>query len=401
MVDQYCPGRKPVCSDAPGLVRLCPGPDAGSGCPPMPNSISRAPRPSRHPGPPAAGSAWLARLPDPSRKFLEELVDLRLLSASGVDPFLEARADRLQHYRGEVEIGRALIDADLLTSFQLDRVLAGQSHGLVLGNYRIQQQIGSGGMGLVYLGEHLLMRRRVAVKVLPVDDACHVSLRQRFYAEMRLLAELNHPNIVQAFDAGELPAVGPNMPALVYLVMELIENGDLEQHVERQGPPAVAQPCAWVAQAAQGLQAAHDLHVVHRDVKPSNLLICSRGLVKLVDFGLARQFCSQLTDPQALLGSVEFMAPEQSHDPSAVGPEADVYGLAATLFWLMTAQAPYPFRRNVGAALRALQHETPRRLKDLRPDVPPDLDALVDRMLSRDPRGRPTPAEVGTALAPF
>ncbi len=352
---------------------------------------------------PAAGALpWASRLPPAARRFLDYLVAQRLVADDAVGPFLEARLDRLGEYAAEVEIGQALVEAGLLTSFQLDRVLAGNTHGLLLGNYRILEQIGSGGMGLVYVGEHRLMRRRVAVKVLPVDDDCHASLRQRFYAEMRVLAELNHPNIIQAFDAGDVPAPGPNMPALTYLVMELVPGGDLEQYVERNGPLSVARACDWIRQAAQGLQAAHDLHVVHRDIKPSNLLLDGQGQIKLVDFGLVRQFCSQLTDPRALLGSVEFMAPEQSFDPSGVGPEADVYGLAATLFWLLSGEAPYPLCRNVGTALRALQRDRPRRIRDLRPDVPPDLDALVARMLSRDPGRRPSPPlAVSTALAPF
>jgi response regulator RpfG family c-di-GMP phosphodiesterase len=354
-----------------------------------------------------ASSPWGTHLPAPAQAFLDYLVGLELVAADAVGPFLETRLDRLPDYAGEVEIGQALVQANLLTAFQLERVLSGSAHGLLLGNYVIRDQIGSGGMGLVFLGEHRLMKRRVAIKVLPVDDDCPFALRQRFYAEMRVLADLNHPNIVQAFDAGDIPAPGPNMPALTYLVMELVAGGDLEQYVERNGPLAVVQACDWIRQAAQGLQAAHDTHVVHRDIKPSNLLLdrpdaAGGGHIKLVDFGLVRQFCSQLTDPRTLLGSVEFMAPEQSYDPSGVGPEADIYGLGSTLFWLLTGEAPYPFMRNVGSTLRALQRDPPRRLRDLRPDVPVELDELVDRMLSRDPGHRPSPPlAVSTALAPF
>ena len=360
--------------------------------------MTHPPRQSRRPLP----APWGARLPAVSQRFLDELVRLRLLGADAAASFLEARGDRLGEYVGEIELGHALVEASLLTNFQLERVLAGGAHGLILGNYLILEHIGSGGMGLVYLGEHRLMKRRVAIKVLPVDADCHVSLRQRFYAEMRVLAELNHPNIVQAFDAGDVPPPGPNMPALTYLVMELVSGGDLEQYVESHGPLSVPQACDWMRQAAQGLQAAHDMHVVHRDIKPSNLLLAAHGQVKLVDFGLVRQFCSQLTDPRALLGSVEFMAPEQSFDPSGVGPEADIYGLGATLFWLLTGEAPYPFMRNVGGALRALQREPPRRLRELRPDAPPELEDLIDRLLERDPARRPAPPlAVSTALAPF
>src|SRR5437016_5429216 len=129
---------------------------------------------------PRRPSPWLPRLPEGSHDFLEELIRLGLIPLEEAHPFLEERADRLDEYVGEVEIGQALIESGLLTSFQLDRVLAGQTHGLMLGNYRVLDQIGSGGMGLVYLGEHCLMKRLVAIKVLPVDDDCDYSLRQRF-----------------------------------------------------------------------------------------------------------------------------------------------------------------------------------------------------------------------------
>src|SRR5262249_22800959 len=155
-----------------------------------------------------------------------------------------------------------------------------------------------------------------------------------------------------------------------------------------KGPRSISQACDWIRQAACGLQEAHDHHLIHRDIKPSNLLLSGHGQVKVVDFGLARQFCSNLTDPRALLGSVEVMAPEQSYDPSAVGGEVDIYGVGATLFGLLTGEPLYRHARPVGAALRAFKKEPPRRLRQLRRDVPEGLDSLVDRMLARDPRQR-------------
>src|SRR5262249_45145557 len=142
----------------------------------------------------------------------------------------------------------------------------------------------------------------------------------------------------------------------------------------------------------------------HRDVKPSNLLLNASRQVKLVDFGLARQFASRLTDQRALLGSVDFMAPEQSHDPSLVGKQADVYGLGATLFWLLAGEGPYPSPspRRLGPGARALRQDGPRRISSLRADVPPELDDLVARMLDRDPAKRPSsPLAVGNALRAF
>jgi response regulator RpfG family c-di-GMP phosphodiesterase/serine/threonine protein kinase len=334
--------------------------------------------------------------------FLAKLLELPLLEPTALEQFLEARKDRLGEYRTARDMGQALVQARLLTAYQLERVLTATTHGLVLGSYRVLEALGNGGMGVVFLAEHCLMKRRVAIKVLPVDEDCPTAVRERFYGEMRVLAELSHPNVILAFDAGEIHSQDKALPDLIYLVMEVVDGGDLEKHVMSQGPCSVNDACDFVRQAACGLQAAHDRHLIHRDVKPSNLLLTSTNQVKLVDFGLARQFCSQLTDPRSLLGSIEFMAPEQSHDPSSVGKAADIYGLGATLFWLLTGEPPYPFTRFIGAALRALQHQPPRRLRALRPDMPQELDELVARMMERNPARRPSsPLSVAMSLMRF
>jgi response regulator RpfG family c-di-GMP phosphodiesterase/tRNA A-37 threonylcarbamoyl transferase component Bud32 len=334
--------------------------------------------------------------------FLNRLLESRLLDLSAIEGFLQERGEHLDVWASEERLGHSLVQAGLLTRYQLECVLTGNVHTLLLGGYRVLERLGSGGMGVVYRAEHCLMKRRVAVKVLPVDEDCPSSVRQRFYGEMRVLADLHHANVVLAFDAGEVPPPGPDMPGMIYLVMELIDGCDLDRYVVENSRLPVAEACEAIRQAACGLQAAHDRHLVHRDVKPSNLLRTLRGHVKLVDFGLARQFCSRLTDPRALLGSVEFMAPEQSYDPSTVGKEADIYGLGATLFWLLTGEAPYPFTRNVGEALRSLQRQPPRTLRSLRPDVPVELEALVAQMLDREPARRPPlPLAVMNALTPY
>jgi putative two-component system response regulator len=343
-----------------------------------------------------------SRLPAAARGLLEEALALRLLDAGAVGTFLKAQAHLLPTYGGVERLGRALVHAGLLTPYQFVRLRGGDVYGLVLGGYRVLEELGGGGMGKVYLAEHGLLKRRVAVKVLPDDDECPPALRERFYAEMRVLADLHHPNVVLAIDAGEVPPPDENTPGLSYLVLELVAGGDLEQHVRRHGPCDVVEACDYVRQAACGLQAAHDRHLIHRDVKPSNLLRRDDGRIKVVDFGLARRYCSRLTDHRALLGSLDFMPPEQSHDPSSVGVPADVYGLGATLFWLLTGEPPYPTTRHLGAALRQLRQDEPRPLRLLRPEAPPELEDLLLRLLDRTPSRRPPSAHaVQEALAPF
>jgi response regulator RpfG family c-di-GMP phosphodiesterase/serine/threonine protein kinase len=336
------------------------------------------------------------------RPFVDQLTDLDLVSPASLSAFLQENAAHLHEFTTPPLLGSALVEAGVLTAYQLERVLAGTLHGLVLGNYRVLDRMGGGSVCVVFLAEHFLMKRRVAIKVLPVDDDFPPEVLERFYGEMRVLADLHHPNIVLAYDAGRLPPPRPNDPALHYMVMELVAGGDLEEFGNKHGPLPIAQACDFIRQAACGLQEAHDHHLIHRDIKPSNLLLTPQGQVKVVDFGLARQFTSNLTEPRALLGSIEFMAPEQALDATQVSAHADIYGLGATLFWLLTGQLPYPPKRTIAEALRALQQERPQRLRSLRSEVPPDLEALVDRMLDRDPRQRPAmPVAVMNALHRF
>jgi response regulator RpfG family c-di-GMP phosphodiesterase/tRNA A-37 threonylcarbamoyl transferase component Bud32 len=334
----------------------------------------------------------VAPLPRPARTFLEKLVQIQLLDSAAVSLFLQQYHDRLAAFLDLEMLGDALVDSELLTPYQLNRIRAGTTHGLVLGSYRVRDRLGGGGVGVVFLGEHVLLRRRVAIKVVPVDDHFPAAILDRFHSEMRVLAEMQHPHVVLAYDAGRLLAPSPKAPALHYLVMELLSGGDLEQFIDRGGPAPVSQSCEWIRQAASGLQESHDRHLIHRDLKPSNMLLTADNQVKLVDFGLARQFTSNRTDPRALLGSLDFMAPEQSIDASAVGPAADIYGLGATLFWLLTADAPYPSDSSVAKALYQLQFTRPRRVRDLKPELPQAIDDLVERMLARDPAKRPSSA---------
>ena len=281
--------------------------------------------------------------------MLSHLVKAQLLTQASVEQFIQFHADRLAEFTNTEKIGRAFVATGLVTKYQIERVLAGSTHGLVLGNYRVLDRLGGGSVGVVFLAEHLLLKRKVAIKVLTTDDDFPQSVLERFYGEMRVLAELNHPHIVAAYDAGVVPAGDPKQQTLHYLVMELLES-DLEQYVYDHGMVPLAQACEWMRQAASGLQQAHDHHLIHRDLKPSNLLLDANNRIRIVDFGLAREFHSNRTEPRSLLGSIEFMPPEQSIDPTSVRIAADIHGLGATLFWLVSGHTPYPREHNVADA---------------------------------------------------
>jgi serine/threonine protein kinase len=341
------------------------------------------------------------KLPAAARELLRDVLALPLADRPAVDAFLAKYAEKLPGLNSRDRVGVALVQAGVLTDYQRDRVVAGSSFGLVLGPYRVLDRLGGGSVGVLFRGEHTLLRRQVALKVVPVDDAGRVDLRDRFHAEMRALAALDHPHVATVHDAGVLPSPGPGQLALHYLVLELVTGGDLEQQVYDRGLPTPAQACEWIRQAAAGVRAAHDLNLVHRDVKPSNLLLTTDGRMKVADFGLARQPVGGKTRPGTLLGSVEFMAPEQAADPASVGPPADVYGLGAVLFWLLTGQLPLPRGHSVAAALKILLAEKPRRVRELWPEAPAELDALLHKMLARDPADRPTAVAVMDGLTPF
>jgi serine/threonine protein kinase len=349
----------------------------------------------------AIHSSGIEQLPSVGRAFMDNLLRSNLLSASMADRFLESNARRLPECDSAAALGEFLIEAGLLTQYQFDRIMAGTAYGLVLGQYRVLERLGAGGMGIVFLAQHMLMKRKVAIKVLPVDDNCPPDVVKRFYVEMQVLAQLHHPNIVMAFDSGRVDSA-PGFPRLLYLVMELVDGCDLERYVDRHGPVPIGTACNWIRQAALGLQEAHNHNLVHRDIKPSNLLLTKDGKVKLVDFGLVRQFSSTMTDPKAALGTLDFMPPEQSVDPSSVGTLADIYSLGATLFWLLTAQPVYPRVKSLMAAMKQIQENPPQRLRSLRPDAPPELEAVLLRLLDRDPTRRPPMAlNVMKYLEPF
>jgi response regulator RpfG family c-di-GMP phosphodiesterase len=345
-------------------------------------------------------------------QFLQNLTESKLVGEHELPPFLAERPDL-----GEDDaplLADALVARGLLNDYQARRVLAGQTFGLVLGNYRILNRIGSGGMGVVYKAEHIHMKRTVALKVLAIEEEeTRAVFLERFTSEMQALAVLRHPNIVLAFDAGEVEIPGGERKVLRYLVMEYVQGKDLEQYVLEHGALPIPLACDYIRQAANGLRHAHEHGLIHRDIKPSNLLVTvdddrdntgspTRGQIKILDFGLARLCRHRHTEAHSLVGTVDYMAPEQARDARAVDIRADIYALGGTLHWLLTAQKPFPLDRPIVEELLARQHESPTPVRSLRPEVPEGLEQVLGRMMARDPAERmSSPVAVLAALNDF
>ena len=273
-----------------------------------------------------------------------------------------------------------------------------------IGPYRIISKLGSGGMGSVYKAFQPRLNRFVAIKMLPKGLLEDQVARQRFDRELKAAGRVLHPNIVTAFDAGQAGNID-------YLVMELVEGFDLARLAGRVTPFPVADACELVRQASLGLAEVHKLGLVHRDIKPANLMLGPHGNLKILDLGLAllQQPMSgekgvDLTNTNQMMGTFDYMAPEQCVDSHAVDERADVYALGATLFRLLSGSVPFGHRRTLTQVgrLSAKLLETPPSLRELRSDVPDALAAIVERMLAREPERRVASAtEVAKLLEPF
>ncbi len=284
-----------------------------------------------------------------------------------------------------------------------DAVPSGVAESLgELGEYRLLAKLGEGGMGAVYKALHTRLDKIVALKLLPERQETNDWAISRFEREMKAIGRLNHPNVIQAYDARQIGTTR-------FLVTEYVDGIDLGELLRRRGPLPLAAACELVRQAALGLQAAHELGLVHRDVKPSNLMLTRHGQVKVLDLGLARLQSSrvppgELTSSGQIMGTADYMAPEQVSDSHRVDIRADIYSLGCTLYKLLTGEVLFggpeyesPFEKMSAQVLKA-----PPPLRRLRPDAPAALTAVVERMLAKKPADRyATPAEVAAVLGPL
>lgn len=305
-------------------------------------------------------------------------------------------------------LARELVQRGWLTPFQANKLFLERGDDLLLGSYILLERLGVGGMGEVYKARHAKLDKIVAIKLVRSDRLNDAETLRRFQREVRAAAQLNHPNIVHAYDCDE--AGGKH-----FLVLEYVEGIDLARLVKKQGPLPMAQACDYIRQAALGLQHAFEHGLVHRDIKPHNLLLTQssgrassvEAVVKILDLGLARlsrgaesESTSTMTGLGMVMGTLDYLAPEQARDAHSADTRADLYSLGCTFFFLLAGRVPFP--GGGGATEKLLKHqvEQPPALRKFRPDLPPALAAIVSKLMAKRPEARyQTPAELAILLS--
>lgn len=288
-----------------------------------------------------------------------------------------------------------LIEQKLITRWHADKLVVGKYKGFFLGKHKLLGHLGSGGMSSVYLAEHRAMHHKRAIKVLPKSRLGNSSYLARFQLEAKAIAALNHPNIVRAFDIDQENDTH-------YIVMEYVDGADLQTMVKRRLDKYKDQPdkkfldfglvAGYIAQAARGLQHAHDMGLIHRDVKPANLLVNSNGVIKLLDLGLAlfsddTQASLTIDYNDKVLGTADYLAPEQALNSHTVDSRADIYGLGCTMYFLLTGHPPFP-EGTIAQRIAKHQSTMPPDIRAERPEVPGELEGICFKMIQKDPKFR-------------
>ena len=291
------------------------------------------------------------------------------------------------------KLARQLVKSKLLSEYQAEQLLSGRTK-LTLGPYIITDWIGQGGMGQVFKAVHELLGRESAIKVLPLHKITPEAI-SNFRREIRAQAKLDHPNLVRAFDAGEDGNVQ-------YLVVEYVPGTDLRRLVRTKGKLSINQAANIVRQSALGLKQAHKEGLIHRDIKPGNILVTPDGVAKLSDLGLA--FCLDDTnDPRVgkIVGTADYLSPEQIKNPNHITSASDIYSLGCTLYYAVTGKVPFPGGNSRNKAKRHLE-ETPWHPRRFNEEVSDEFVDLMSDMMAKDPRQRiQTANEVAERLAPW
>jgi molecular chaperone DnaK len=324
--------------------------------------------------------------------FLERVSQSGLMTRDELEQFRQQLGPASQAEDVEI-LGRELIKAGRLTRYQIGHILQDRPGRLVLGQNVLLSRIGEGGMGRVYKAEHRTMKRIVALKVIHENALRSTRSRKRFMLEVQTAAQLMHPNIVTAYDADEQDGVP-------YLVMEFVDGLNLRQLVQENGPFDLATAVEYVSQAAEGLSYAHSKGIIHRDIKPSNLLLDKKGCIKILDMGLAQYSdptedspsnnnanIEELTKDKHIIGTVEYMSPEQADDEAEVDQRSDVYALGCTLYYLVTGKPPF-HRSTPIKTLVAHRIDPIPSLQTSNPDISSRADRLFKKMVAKHPDDR-------------
>lgn len=287
-------------------------------------------------------------------------------------------------------------DAGLVTAWHNEKLLKGRYKGFFLGSYKLLGHIATGGMSNIYYAEHQQMRRRVAIKVLPPSLTNNTSHLDRFYVESQVIASLDHPNIVKAYDIS-------SQGNFHYMVLEYVDGPDLKTMVLRDGVLDFQKAADFIRQAADGLHHAHKKGIVHRDVKPANLLADPEGIIKVLDMGLTRVVDAEgpsltLQHGEKLIGTIDYISPEQAVNSHEVDARADIYSLGCTMYFLLAGHPPFP-EGSQTERLMAHQTKNPESIDQKRSDAPQDLLAILNKMMAKKQKQRyQTAEEVSEAL---
>lgn len=310
-------------------------------------------------------------------EFSDRLTSSGLMSAEDVRLLVDSLGDDTRPVDGE-GLARELVRQKRLTKFQAEQIYAGKGASLTFGNYVILDKLGQGGMGVVLKAEHQRMRRVVALKVLSPNAVKTPDAVRRFEREVQAAAKLEHPNIVTAYDADKANT-------MTFLVMQFVDGDDLAAIVKKRGPFPLDRAVDCVLQAARGLEFSHKRGVIHRDIKPHNLLLGKDGVVKILDMGLARiedpmgqSPEASLTETGTVMGTIDYMSPEQALDTKTANARSDIYSLGCTLYYLLTGAAPYPADTLMQRLLAHREAPIPQL-----PNVSSAVQAIFRRMVAK------------------
>lgn len=331
----------------------------------------------------------------PVPRTARDFLDCTRQSLLVPDPILARYEKADWGHQSAEDAGRLLVADGHLTLFQANYILKGRFKNFFIGKYKVLAPIGAGGASQVFLCEHAVMRHRVAVKMLRVKDSADPATLERFMREARAAATVNHPNVVRAYDIDR--AEGKHH----YIVMDYVDGANLEDLVARLGPLPPAQAVNYAAQAAVGLQHIHECGLVHRDMKPGNLLLDRAGTIRILDLGLVRfseaedDNLTKLQNDHVVLGTADYLSPEQALKSDDLDIRSDIYSLGVTLYFLLAGRTPFA---DLTIAQKLLHHQ----FRDPPPlgNVPPDLEAVVRTMMAKKPEDRyQTPGEFAKAVA--